>query len=106
MILPKTDDDDIDIGKINEEVAEVKPDKSQYTPEVQALVDSANVARDEFNAANNAYNDLNYDIQVRCFKFTLISEMMDVFYLSYNPRHLNFSLLPESYKGCFFERKK
>ena len=84
----------------------MKPDKSQYTPEVQALVDSANVARDEFNAANNAYNDLNYDIQVRCFKFTLISEIMDVFYLSYNPRHLNFSLLPESYKGCFFERKK
>ena len=46
----------------------MKPDKSQYTPEVQALVDSANVARDEFNAANNAYNDLNYDIQVRFFK--------------------------------------
>ena len=49
----------------------MKPDKSQYTPEVQALVDSANVARDEFNAANNAYNDLNYDIQVRFFRSIL-----------------------------------
>ena len=49
----------------------MKPDKSQYTPEVQALVDSANVARDEFNAANNAYNDLNYDIQVRFFRSML-----------------------------------
>ena len=67
---------------MNEEVAEVKPDKSQYSPEVQALVDSANVARDEFNAANNAYNDLNYDIQVRFLKFILISKMMDVFNLS------------------------
>ena len=66
---------------MNEEVAEVKPDKSQYSPEVQALVDSANVARDEFNAANNAYNDLNYDIQVRFLKFILISKMMDVFNL-------------------------
>ena len=60
----------------------MKPDKSQYSPEVQALVDSANVARDEFNAANNAYNDLNYDIQVRFLKFILISKMMDVFNLS------------------------
>ena len=59
----------------------MKPDKSQYTPEVQALVDSANVARDEFNAANNAYNDLNYDIQVRFLKFIFISKMMDVFNL-------------------------
>ena len=54
----------------------MKPDKSQYTPEVQALVDSANVARDEFNAANNAYNDLNYDIQVRIFIFLLISKIL------------------------------
>ena len=59
----------------------MKPDKAQYTPEVQALVDSANVARDEFNAANNAYNDLNYDIQVRFFEFILISKTMDSFNL-------------------------
>ena len=59
----------------------MKPVKSQYSPEVQALVDSANVARDEFNAANNAYNDLNYDIQVRFLKFILSSKMMNVFNL-------------------------
>ena len=53
---------DEDTAPVSDE-ADKKP-KSQYTPEVQALVDSANVARDEYNAANNAYNDLNYDIQV------------------------------------------
>ena len=53
---------DEDTAPVSDE-ADEKP-KSQYAPEVQALVDSANVARDEYNAANNAYNDLNYDIQV------------------------------------------
>ncbi len=58
-------EDDLDAPTISDEVidTEAKP-SSQYSPEVQALVDSANVARDEFNAANNAYNDLNHDIQV------------------------------------------
>ena len=41
-----------------------KPDEpSRYTPEVQALVDAANAARNEFDTAERAYNDVNYDIQ-------------------------------------------
>ena len=37
---------------------------SQYSPEVQALVDTATVARDEYNAADRAYSDVQRDIEV------------------------------------------
>jgi len=53
-------DDDLDAPK--DKGVDEKPN-SQYPPEVQALVDSANVARTEYDTANNAFNDLNHDIQ-------------------------------------------
>ena len=37
---------------------------SQYSPEVQALVDAANTARDEFRTAERASNDVDHDVQV------------------------------------------
>ena len=42
-----------------------KPDEqvSGYPPEVQALVDDANAAREEFDQADRAYNDANREIQ-------------------------------------------
>ena len=66
--LQAPNDDQIPSPEVEDVVPnpEEKP-KSQYSPEVQALIDSANVARDEYNAANNAYNDMNHDIQVCLF---------------------------------------
>ena len=37
---------------------------SQYSPEVQALVDAANTARDDFRTAERACNDVDHDVQV------------------------------------------
>jgi len=62
-------DDDLDAPTIpddenkTEDQGEKPEEGSRYTPEVQALVDAANAARDEFNTAERAYNDVNYDIQ-------------------------------------------
>ena len=46
---------------------------SQYSPEVQALVDAANTARDEFRTAERASNDVDHDVQV-IFNLELVAD--------------------------------
>ena len=80
--------DDVDRESApNDETAEEKP-KSQYPPEVQALVDSATVARTEYDTANNAYNDLKYDIEV--YTYVLKSNIFQKHQIDY--RHFSLFL--------------
>lgn len=67
-------DDKDDIPPVTEEPIEddqqdqpeVAPESQpQYSPHVQALVDAANAARDEYNTASSAHSDVNHDVQVK-----------------------------------------
>ena len=44
------------------EEPETQEEKPKYSPEVQVLVDTANAARDEFNTAERAYRDVDFDV--------------------------------------------
>ena len=49
---------------IREEEEKQRAVKEECPPEVQALVDAANIARDEFVTAERACNDIDHDVQV------------------------------------------
>jgi len=83
------------------ETADEKP-KSQYPPEVQALVDSANVARTEYDTANNAYNDLNHDIQ-QLEKYLEKDFGPDDVFASIANQCFEYSDLEYTYKMCAFD---
>jgi len=125
------DDDDYDYDEFDDGLNRVKPDeeedmdvpekwddpshdeesapndvdekpKSQYPPEVQALVDSANVARGEYDTANNAYNDLNYDIQ-QLEKYLEKDFGPDDVFASIANQCFEFNDLEYTYKMCAFD---
>jgi len=94
--------DDVDRESApNDETAEEKP-KSQYPPEVQALVDSATVARTEYDTANNAYNDLKYDIE-QLEKYLQKDFGPDDVFASIANQCFEYSDLEYTYKMCAFD---